>query len=161
MNPYYGNPYGGNTYYPQPQMGWGLPVTGRGGYGMGGYPGGYPHSGYPQFASAGHMQIPYQGGAGGWGSVQVPLGMQSGLYSSAMSSSGISVGSSMGYNVGLYASAPAIASPKKTVPAGSRKGTVGLMLWPKEGTNELSVTGTADGTSAHTSRLEVGAPRCH
>jgi hypothetical protein len=92
--------------------------------------------------------------------VQVPLAMQSGLYSSAISTSGISVNSSMGmgvgFDAGLYASAPAINSPKK-MPTG-RKGTVGLMLWPKENSNELAVTGTADGTSAHTSKLEVSVP---
>ena len=95
--------------------------------------------------------------------MQVPLAMQAGLYSSAISTSAMSVNSSMGmgrgFDAGLYASVPAVNSPKK-VPTGSRQGTVGLMLWPKEGSNELAVTGTADGTSAHTSKLEVSSFLC-
>jgi hypothetical protein len=164
MNPYYGNPYGGNTYYPQAQMSWGYPSQmGGGGYGMPGVPGVY--AGYPQFPHAPSYPTATRsiGGGGGWGSVQVPLAMQAGLYASAISTSAQSVNSSMGmgrgFDAGLYASVPAVNSPKK-MPTGSRQGTVGLMLWPKEGSNELAVTGTADGTSAHTSKLEVSSFLC-
>lgn len=146
---YYGNPYMSSIRPPQPpmSMGWGYP--GAPGMGWGGYQSVPYHAMPPKVAGGG---VP-MGMKAGLYSSQMALGTQAGLYSSA-----ISVGTMPMSNM-IYASAPALPNNRQAAP---RKGTVGLMLWPKDDTQELAVTGTKDGSSAHASKIEVECPfpRC-